>query len=541
MYKEYENVLSDEVYEYLRKSRSDDPLLTAEEVLAKHESELNDFAEKYLGGRVPSNQIIREVASSETIDDRPGMVKLLKIIESPKVKAVLVMESQRLSRGDLEDVGRIIRLFRYTNTLIITPQKTYDLRDEYDRDAFERELKRGNEYLEYAKKIMNRGKIIAVKEGNYIGTYAPYGYRKVHYKEGNIKCSTLEIIPEQAEVVRMIFDMYLNEGKGFDKIADTLNDLGYSPIVCERWKDTSVKDILGNITYTGKIRWNYRKTIKSVENQELVKSRPRNTINDYLVFEGKHEAIISDEIFNKVLEKRGKNVPIRKNMSIVNPLAGIFHCAKCGKAMKLRPANGKNKARYECNEMKYCGNGSVTQDDLLERIYEVLEECIEDFEVKLNESDNSSEIIKHQQLVESLEKRLKDLEAKELAQWEAQSHPDESQRMPAHIFKKLNEKLLKDKEELREALCTAKDNVPEKVDYEERILSFKTALNYLRDIEVSPELKNQFLKEIIDDITFSRAKPIRLTKALAKELGVDYPHRLCWHNYPFELNVNLRV
>ena len=98
------------------------------------------------------------------------------------------------------------------------------------------------------------------------------------------------------------------------------------------------------------------------------------------MFEGKHEAIISDEIFNKAQEKRGKNVPIRKNMSIINPLAGIFHCAKCGKSMKLRPANGKNKARYECNEMKYCGNGSVTQDDLLERIYEILEECIEDFE-----------------------------------------------------------------------------------------------------------------------------------------------------------------
>ena len=541
MYKEYENVLSNEVYEYLRKSRSDDPLLSVEEVLAKHESELNDFAEKYLGGRVPSNQIIREVASSETIDDRPGMVRLLKIIESPNVKAVLVIEPQRLSRGDLEDVGRIIKLFRYTNTLIITPMKTYDLRDEYDRDAFERELKRGNEYLEYAKKIMNRGKIIAVKEGNYIGTYAPYGYKKIHYKEGNIKCSTLEIVPEQAEVVRMIYDMYINENKGFDRIAETLNNLGYSPIQCERWKDTSVKDILSNITYTGKVRWNYRKTVKSIENQEVKKSRPRNSINEYLVFEGKHEAIISDEIFNKAQEKRGKNVPIRKNMSIINPLAGIFHCAKCGKSMKLRPANGKNKARYECNEMKYCGNGSVTQDDLLERIYEILEECIEDFEVKLSQSDNLDEITKHQQLVESLEKRLKDLESKELAQWEAQSHPDESQRMPPHIFKKLNEKLLKEKKELREALCAAKDNVPEKVDYEERILSFKTALNYLRDTEVSPELKNKFLKEIIDDITFSRPKPFRPTKEQARELGVENMPKLYWYNYPFELNINFRV
>jgi hypothetical protein len=113
--------------------------------------------------------------------------------------------------------------------------------------------------------------------------------------------------------------------------------------------------------------------------------------------------------------------------------------------------------------------------------------------------------------------------------------------MPPHIFKKLNEKLLKEKEELREALCTTKDNVPEKVDYEERILSFKTALNYLRDTEVSAELKNKFLKEIIDDITFSRPKPFRPTKEQARELGVENMPKLYWYNYPFELNVTLRV
>ena len=89
-----------------------------------------------------------------------------------------------MSRGSLEDAGRIIRLFRYTNTLIITPQKTYDLRDEYDRDIFERELKRSSDYLEYTKKIMSRGKLIAVSEGWYIGTHRPYGYKKIKYKEG---------------------------------------------------------------------------------------------------------------------------------------------------------------------------------------------------------------------------------------------------------------------------------------------------------------------------------------------------------------------
>ena len=112
-----------------------------------------------------------------------------------------------------------------------------------------------------------------------------------------------------------------------------------------------------------------------------------------------------------------------------------------------------------------------------------------------------------------------------------------------HIFNNVgNESITNEElEDLKEALCITKSSVPEKVDYEERIMSFKTALNYLKDEEVSTEIKNQFLKEIIEDMTFDRPKPIRLTKKLAKELGVDYPHRLCWHNYPFELNVTLRV
>ena len=535
MYKEYEKVSCDEVYEYLRKSRSDDPLLSVEEVLKKHEILLDEFAEKHLGGRVPEKQVLREVASSETIDDRPKMVELLKIIESPKVKAVLVVEVQRLSRGDLEDAGRIIKLFRYTNTLVITPQKTYDLNDEYDRDVFERELKRGNEYLEYAKKIMNRGKLIAVSEGNYIATHPPYGYKKVQYKEDRKKCSTLEIVENEANVVRMIFDLYLNSGMGFDKIANYLNDLGIKPAICDKWKKHSIQDMISNITYTGKIRWNYRRTIKSVENQEVVKSRPRTKLNEYLVFEGMHEAIISAEIFELAQKKRGKNVPIRKNMSIVNPLAGIFHCAKCGKAIKLRPATGKNKARYECSEMKLCGNGSATQEDVLERLYEALEQCIENFTVELN-NDNLDEIEKHQQLISMLEKRLKDVEAKEISQWEKYSE----EGMPKHIFDTLNKKVLKEKEEVKNALYSARKNMPQKIDYASKIFSFQDALNKLKDENIDAAIKNKFLREIIEEITFEREKPIRLTKEIAKEMNVPYPYPLCYHNFPFNLDITIR-
>ena len=104
---------------YLRKSRSDSPLESVEEVLAKHEKMLQDFAIRTFGQPIPEENIFREVVSGETIEDRPEMKKVLSRIESKNIKGVLVVEPQRLSRGDLVDCGNIIRAFKYTGTKVL--------------------------------------------------------------------------------------------------------------------------------------------------------------------------------------------------------------------------------------------------------------------------------------------------------------------------------------------------------------------------------------------------------------------------------------
>ena len=104
---------------YLRKSRQDDPNETIEEVLSKHERDLQDLALRKFGGKIPEGNIYREVVSGESIEGREEMQKLLARIENPNIKGVLVVDPQRLSRGDLEDCGRLISDFRYTNTQIV--------------------------------------------------------------------------------------------------------------------------------------------------------------------------------------------------------------------------------------------------------------------------------------------------------------------------------------------------------------------------------------------------------------------------------------
>ena len=197
MYREMPHFDPDEILVYLRKSRSDDPTLTVEGVLSKHKSILTEWAEKNLEGPIPEENCYREVISGgESIHSRPEFKKLLKRMESPKIKAVLVVECARLGRPDLEEIGKLSKLFRYTNTYIITPQRIFDLRDEYDREAFEREMMRGNEYLEYTKKILGRGKELSLRQGYYINAVVPYGYERDWVYEGKRKRPSLRIFPK---------------------------------------------------------------------------------------------------------------------------------------------------------------------------------------------------------------------------------------------------------------------------------------------------------------------------------------------------------
>ena len=462
----------EEILVYLRKSRSDDPILSVEEVLQKHETILDEWAERSLGEKIPENNKFREVVSGETIDDRPEMQKVLRMIESPKYKALLVVEVQRLSRGDLEDAGRLIKLLRYTDTFIITPQKTYDLRDEYDRDIFERELKRGNEFLEYQKKIMSRGTLLSVSQGNYVGSIPPYGYNKTWVMDGNRKCPTLEENKEQADVVRMIFDWYVNKDLGRNSICNALDDMKIPPPKGKHWSPAALKDLLENIHYIGKVKWNWRKTITVVEDSEIKKTRPKSRVGEYLVYEGKHSAIISEELFNAAQDKQGRNHRAKVTTKVRNPLAGLLYC-QCGRAMSLRiyknkDGSEKSSPRLSCDGQIHCNSGSCLYDEMIERVCNILEQCIKDFEVRINNGNNDS-VKLHQNLIKNLEKKLKDLQAKELAQWEAQSDPNADNRMPQEIFKQLNAKLLKEKDEVQQALYKAYESMPEPVNYEETV------------------------------------------------------------------------
>lgn len=522
--------LPEEVLEYLRKSRDDDPNATVEETLSKHEEILKNWVDRNLSGPIPNENIYREVVSGETLDGRPEVLKLLQRINSPKIKAILIVEPQRLSRGDLEDCGRLIKLLRYTHTKVITPTKIYDLEDDFDRESFERELKRGNEYLEYYKKIQARGKMLSISDGCFIANRAPYGYKKLVLKEGKRDIHTLEIDEEKAKIVRLIFDWHVNQNMGLGIIANKLNEMKIPSPTGNIWTYNGLRDLVGNEHYVGKIRWNYNKSQHVVVDGEIKLVRLKK--KDYLLFDGRHEAIIDEETFYKGFSQRKPGKPrTKESFETKNPLAGMMFCAKCGRAVVLKPAGSKGELpRYMCGKQHICGNGSTIADEVLAQVSDTLRKAIADFRAELDATDDA--IIRRQEMTISImEQRLRELEQKEISLWDKYSE----ESMPKAIFDKLNAKVLADKEEVIRSLNEARANTINTDVYVERITTFHAAVTALNNDAVSATETNKLLQSCIKRIAFSREKSTRLKKTS------DVTNNLGWVDYPIQLDIELNI
>ena len=528
MYREYPKFKPEEILKYKRKSRTDDPMLSVEEVLAKHEAILNEWIERNLDAPIPPENCYSEVVSGETINSRPEMKKLLKRIESPQIKAVLVVECARLGRPDLEEIGKLSKLFRYTDTIIITPQRMFDLKDEYDREQFERELMRGNDYLEYTKKILTRGKELSLRQGYYINAVTPYGYKRDWIYEGKRKRPTLAIVEEEAKIVRLIYDWYVNEEMGATKICQRLNAMGIPSRKGIAWKKSSITNIIQNEHYIGKIVIKKHIDVNKVVDQEVITQCVFN--EDYEIVDGKHPAIIDEETFNKAKNKIIKYPSVKPSQTLQNPLASVLKC-ECGRVM-IRRKNRTN-FRYLCDEQMFCGNASVGESELINAVIAHLQMHLDNLKTTMPNNDDGKKE-KHTQYVSLLESKLVEIEKKELSLWDKYAE----ENMPKTIFDKLMAKCTEDKQTLEKELETAYNNVPQHIDYNNAIVTLHEAIQALSDSSVSASAKNKLLLSVVDKIVYRRPKAIKMSEEEAKAQGVTRPGG--WYCPDFELDIFLK-
>lgn len=488
---------------YLRKSRAD---LEAEklgegETLARHKKILTELAVRkglYIA------KIYQEIVSGDSIDARPEMQKLISDCYAGKYTGILVVDVDRMSRGNQGDAQKILDCLTYSNrnngVLVITPTKTYDIaHNSDDLEYLEFALFMSRREYKMIKKRMDRGRKQAVVEGDYMGSYRPYGYDILKTKTAR----TLLPNAEEAPIVKQIFEWAVKYNYSAGKIARTLTTMGVPTYRNEQeWSDATIKTILMNPTYMGKVRWNDRMQVKTMKDGELVTSRPRSNHTDhYMEYDGKHKqyALVDEETFQAAKSKYYSD-KTKVDFKLQNPLAGLLICPHCKKAIIYQRYKNRNTApRFLHKPSKFCKVKSVLASDLMNALIHCLKLYIEDYTLKV---DNLPEVDENTILdqLDAMKAELRKVERKLAKAFD--DYEDGIYTANEFVERKAihNAKI----ESIKKRMEDLENSIPEKEEYQEVIEKLSDALDAILDEEMDADVKNVLLKEIVERIEFTR-------------------------------------
>lgn len=365
---------------YLRKSRMDTDFeeVSVEETLNRHRRILESFCKER---RLNVVEVLEEVVSGESLSSRPKMLRLLELVNTGMYAGVVCVDIERLSRGSSLESGYIMQVLQTNSCKIITPSKIYDLQNESDEQFTDMKFMFSRYELKTITKRLVRGRNQSASEGKFLGSVAPYGYRT--YKLPGVKGNSLKIEPNEAEIVKMIFNMYGEQGIGYNTIAYQLNQM-HIPSRTGTWGQTSITNILSNEVYLGMIRWKHEPTKRIVKDGMIAKKRV--TSKDYELYEGLHEPIITQEQWDrvKVKQRERNHASVNSNRQLANPFASILLCEKCGAVMKRNvPAKSqKTSPWYRC-PTRGCDCRAIKCDFAEDEILKAMREWLAEYTIKV--------------------------------------------------------------------------------------------------------------------------------------------------------------
>lgn len=371
---------------YLRKSRFDRDYadLSVEETLKRHEAILDKIV-KDRGYYVAKTY--HEVVSGESIAARPEIQKLLEEVSAGIYAGVLVVDLERLARGNGADQAYISQVFQFSGTKIVTPTKIYDPSNEFDEEYFEFGLFMSRREYKTINRRLIRGRDSSASEGKWISSISPYGYDRV--KIPHEKGFTLEPNPDEAPFVKKIFELFLSY-QGTKLICNYLNDNHVPTRHGDIWNPATIQNIIANPVYMGKIRRGWSKQIKSIENGEVKRRIKRsNEYGSYPVYDGLHPALVSEEDFLKAQEIKAERKPasrVKEQFELSNPFAGLLFCTTCGKTVGRTTMSARQgKApRLRCVNHRNCHNGSAYFDVVEKEIIDALRDWHRGYKVKID-------------------------------------------------------------------------------------------------------------------------------------------------------------
>lgn len=303
---------------------------------------------------------------SGTNFNRPAFKELLKDIVNEKINTIIVKDLSRFGRNRIEVDNYLENIFPLYNVRFISIGDNIDSLN-YTNDNITIPIKSLMNDL-YAKDISIKVKTaldVKRKNGEFIGSFAPYGYIKD--KNNNV------IIDKEASYnVKKIFRMFLL-GKSRKEIADYLNNQNIlipklykkssNEIIMSKWNSEIINRLLRNETYIGNLVQGKKRKLNYRSNKIIDVNK-----DEWIIIPNHHQAIISREEFEKVQELLSKTKRVNRDNQI-DLFSGYLKCADCGKELTIRKS--KNQVYYYCSSYvrnKECTSHSINKIKLEELV-----------------------------------------------------------------------------------------------------------------------------------------------------------------------------
>ncbi|MCT4592941.1 MAG: recombinase family protein [Anaeromicrobium sp.] len=318
--------------------------------------------------------------SGKSTNGRLALKRLLEDAKKGLFDVLLVWKINRLARKQL-DLLKIINELDKVNVSFRSSTENF----ETETPAGKLNLQMIGAISEFERNTIvdnvKMGMKARARNGEWNGGIV-LGYDTVKVKGKNSKDTkgVLEINSEEAMIVKEIFELYAS-GKGLKAIVNTINHKGYKTKRGNPYNVNGVKDILHNPIYIGKIRYNVR--------ENWAEKRRKGINPDPIIVDGKHDPIISEELWDKVQELyKSKSGKAKRRYDGSFPLTGILRCTACGAGMVAHRTTKKRKdgtkyilRYYHCGNFKnkgssVCRSNGIRADYAEEYVFNRLSEVI---------------------------------------------------------------------------------------------------------------------------------------------------------------------
>ena len=469
--------------------------------------------------------------SGKDIKHRPALKELLKDAEEKKFDMVISWKINRISRR-LSDVLKIVDIFEKNNITFKSYSEPFETdtpagKMQFQMMALIGEFERGT-----IAQNVKMGMCAKARAGEWCGGRV-LGYDLVPIDDiqtGKRRKTKLIINEKEAEVVRIIFNEYAN-GKGYKAITNKINKLGYKTKKGNNFSVGSIKDILTNPVYIGKVRYNVR--------QKWSEKRRRNINANPIITDGIHDSIIEESLWDKVqavLEsKKGKPARIYDGKF---PLTGILKCPKCGAGMvimrttnKLKDGTKRRLTYYACGNWKnkgtaVCNSNAIRCDKANEYVFNKISELlsndkmIKSIVTNINK-ERSNRVSPAKKELARIEKELQKLDGKKKKIFEAYEDEIITKEEFQSRNVELNNRIKILHEEKQPLLVTLSDDISEEIPYE-FIKSILESFGKILNENVEVEQQKKLLHMIISEITINELREVDSIKLKINDNLIEY-------------------